>query len=291
MHTPVLMEEVLTFLNPKPGDVIVDGTLGGCGHAKTILSRIGSQGLLIGLDQDAEAVERAQKELEAWPNVRIVKSNFRKLSEVLSQQGVRGVNGVLLDLGISSDHLESPERGFSFMKEGPLDMRMDRDIPVSAFNLVNELSQKDLAEIFWKYGEERKSRQIAERITVRRRERPFRTTFELADFIASYVGRGVGKIHPATRVFQALRISVNQELESLQEGLEAALNNLKAGGRLAIISFHSLEDRIVKLQFKEWGGSGMMKVLTKKVVVPTEGEVARNPRSRSAKLRAAEKEG
>lgn len=289
MHTPVLLEEVLACLDPKPGDVITDGTLGGCGHAKAILDKIGSTGTLIGLDQDAEAVQRARSELGTRPNVRIVKANFRHVREVLSQQGIEQVNGVLFDLGISSDQLETAERGFSFMKDGPLDMRMDQELPRSAFDLVNALPPKELAEIFWKYGEERKSRQIAERIVERRQQRPFRTTLDLAEFIAARGGRRGGKIHPATRIFQALRIGVNEELESLEEGLKGALNSLRPAGRLVVISFHSLEDRKVKQTFREWAGSGLVRVLTKKVIRPGARETAVNPRSRSAKLRAAEK--
>ncbi len=290
MHTPVLMEEVLAYLDPKPGDVIADGTLGGGGHARMILEKIGPSGMLIGMDQDAEAVERARQALGSRSNIRIVKSNFRKLREVLSQQGIRQINGVLFDLGISSDHLESAYRGFSFMKEGPLDMRMDQDLPQSAFDLVNDLSEKELADIFWNYGEERKSRQIAGKIVAQRRKQPFRTTLDLANFIVACLGRGGGKIHPATRIFQALRVRVNQELESLEEGLEAAVSSLGPGGRLVVISFHSLEDRLVKQKMRGLAVSGMMRVLTKKVIVPTAGEMSTNPRSRSAKLRAAEKE-
>jgi len=284
------MEEVLAYLDPKPGDVIADGTLGGGGHARMILEKIGPSGMLIGMDQDAEAVERARQALGSRSNIRIVKSNFRKLREVLSQQGIRQINGVLFDLGISSDHLESAYRGFSFMKEGPLDMRMDQDLPQSAFDLVNDLSEKELADIFWNYGEERKSRQIAGKIVAQRRKQPFRTTLDLANFIVACLGRGGGKIHPATRIFQALRVRVNQELESLEEGLEAAVSSLGPGGRLVVISFHSLEDRLVKQKMRGLAVSGMMRVLTKKVIVPTAGEMSTNPRSRSAKLRAAEKE-
>lgn len=289
MHTPVLTEEVLTYLNPKPGDVIADGTLGGCGHAKEILERIGPEGLLIGLDQDGEAVESALSDIGNRPNVRIVKSNFRFLEQVLSQQGISRLNGVLFDLGISSDHLEAADRGFSFMKDGPLDMRMDREIPKSAYDLVNGLSQADLADIFWHYGEERKARHLAGKIVSRRKQKPFRTTSELAEFIVSCVGRGHGRIHPATRVFQALRICVNQELESLEEGLIAAVKSLEVGGKLVVISFHSLEDRIVKQRMREWAQTGTMAILTKKVVMAGPREVSINPRSRSAKLRAVER--
>lgn len=289
LHIPVLTEEVLTCLNPKPGDVIVDGTLGGCGHAKAVLERIGPSGLLIGLDQDAEAVERAVKDIGIRPNVRIVKSNFRHLEDVLSHQGINQVNGILFDLGVSSDHLDTADRGFSFMKDGPLDMRMDREIPQSAYDFVNGLSQEDLAHVFWHYGEERKARYLAAKIVARRKQTPFSTTSDLAEFIASCLGRGRGKIHPATRVFQALRISVNQELESLEEGLIAAVKCLAARGRLVVISFHSLEDRIVKRRMRDWAQEKTMTLLTKKVVMAGPAEVSVNPRSRSAKLRAAEK--
>ncbi len=282
---------MLTYLNPKPGDVIADGTLGGCGHAKAILERIGPSGVLIGLDQDAEAVERAEKDIGDRPNVRIVKSNFRYLEQVLSQHRISRVNGVLFDLGISSDHLETADRGFSFMKDGPLDMRMDRELSQSAYDLVNGLTQTDLADIFWHYGEERKARYLAAKIVSRRKQKLFCTTSDLAEFIVSCVGRGQGKIHPATRVFQALRIGVNQELESLEEGLGAAVKLLAAGGRLVVISFHSLEDRIVKQRMRKWADTETMILVTKKVVVAGPNEVSVNPRSRSAKLRAAEKGG
>jgi 16S rRNA (cytosine1402-N4)-methyltransferase len=278
-HIPVLFEEALEYLAIRPGGLYVDATLGGAGHARGILSR---GGRVIGLDQDPEAVERAQG--LGLEGLTVVKSNFRHLERVLDELGVERVEGVLADLGLSSFHLDDPRRGFSYAQEGPLDMRMGEEGP-TAEEVVNSRDLEELYRILKEYGEEPRAFAIARAIVEARRKKPIRTTTELAEIVRKAVGfRKAG--HPARKTFQALRIYVNDELSALQDLLRAAQNRLAPGGRLVVISFHSLEDRIVKRFLKESG----LRVLTKKPVVPKEEEVRANPRARSAKLRAAEKE-
>ncbi|KGQ21681.2 16S rRNA (cytosine(1402)-N(4))-methyltransferase RsmH [Thermus filiformis] len=278
-HIPVLFEEALEYLAIRPGGLYVDATLGGAGHARGILSR---GGRVIGLDQDPEAVERAQS--LGLEGLTVVQSNFRHLEQVLDELGVERVEGVLADLGLSSFHLDDPRRGFSYAQEGPLDMRMGEEGP-TAEEVVNTQDLEELYRILKEYGEEPRAFAIARAIVEARRKKPIRTTTELAEIVRKAVGfRKAG--HPARKTFQALRIYVNDELSALQDLLRAAQNRLAPGGRLVVISFHSLEDRIVKRFLKESG----LRVLTKKPVVPKEEEVRANPRARSAKLRAAEKE-
>jgi len=278
-HVPVLYQEALDLLNVQPGQVYVDATLGGAGHTQGILER---GGLVIGLDQDPEAVERA-KALN-HPNLRVYQANFRNLLEVLKEAGVEKVAGILADLGVSSFHLEDPGRGFSYQKEGPLDMRMGTEGP-TAEEVVNTLPLEELYRLLRDLGEEKQAHRIAKAIVEVRCKARIRTTTELAEIVRRAVGfRKAG--HPARKTFQALRMYVNDELGALEAFLRQAEEALAPGGRLVVITFHSLEDRLVKRFLKESG----LKVLTKKPIAPSPEEVAKNPRSRSAKLRAAEKE-
>ncbi len=292
VHIPVLLQETLEGLCLKAGSVVLDGTLGGGGHAEEILKKIGPKGILIGLDQDEEAINRCRKRLQAFSHQLILaKSNFRNLGEILAQSKVLSVDAVLLDIGVSSYQFDTPERGFSFRFDGSLDMRMDQSGGVTAADLVAGLSEKELADLFFHFGEERKSRTIARWIVEARQAKPIRTTRELAELIESRVPAKVryGRLHPATRVFQALRIAVNGELEVLEEGIAQALKVLKPGGRVAVITFHSLEDRIVKNFFRAEKEKGNLLLINKKPIVPGEQEIEANDRARSAKLRIAEK--
>jgi 16S rRNA (cytosine1402-N4)-methyltransferase len=290
-HEPVLLDEVIHWLAPQPGQILVDGTLGGGGHAKAIVERLGDLGTLIALDRDPAAVARAEKSMAGLP-IKLSQSNFCELPEVLKEIEIEAVDGVLLDLGLSSDQLADIERGFSFQSEGPLDLRFDPEEGEPAARLVNRLSAEHLAEIIFHYGEERFSRRIAQAIVEQRRQRPIETSRELAELIRRVVPsvpRGQReRIDPATRTFQALRIAVNDELKSLEIALRRLPDCLKPGGRLVVISFHSLEDRRVKEAFRD---NPRWHALTRKPVRPTEAEMARNPRSRSAKLRVAERLG
>lgn len=286
-HTPVLLEEVLRQLQPRPGGLYVDGTVGGGGHTEEILRASAPDGRVIGLDWDDEAIAAGRARLgEFGSRVQLVAANFNRLSEVLAELRVTGLDGVLLDLGVSSRQLDEPTRGFSFLRDGPLDMRMSRTTSLSARDVLATAREEELARIFFEYGEERRSRAIARRIVQERERQPLETTAQLAWLVERVLGPKRGKVHPATRTFQALRIHVNRELDSLREGLVAGVEALKPGGRLVVISFHSLEDRIVKWYFRETPG---LRVLTKKPVMAGEEECRTNPRARSAKLRAAEK--
>lgn len=287
-HEPVLFNEAMMALAPRPGGRYIDATVGAGGHARGILERCSPDGRLLGVDQDAQALDTARQALAAYePRVTLVHGNFARLGTLACQYGFYPADGVLFDLGVSTMQLSDAARGFAFSLEGPLDMRMDRTAETTAADLVNTLSEADLADILYRYGEERMSRRIARAIV---RARPLRTTTELAGVVARAIGRR-GRIHPATRTFQALRIVVNKELEALAQGLEAALDVLGPGGRVVVISFHSLEDRLTKQYFRQEQGKSppTLHVLTRKPVRPTISEQQRNPRSRSAKLRAAEK--
>jgi 16S rRNA (cytosine1402-N4)-methyltransferase len=306
IHTPVLLHEAVDLLAPKSGGLYVDGTLGAGGHAAEILKRSSPDGVLIGMDQDADAVERSSKSLAPYGDRVIIRqANYRDLPEVLSGLGYEAVDGVLLDLGMSWFHVKTAERGFSFMLDGPLDMRMDMSRPRTAADLVNTLPHEELVKIMREYGEERRAGAIARAIEKARVRGPITSTVQLAEIISSafppYPPR---RIHPATLTFQALRIAVNDELGSLREGLDRILPLLKHGGRIAVITFHSLEDRMVKQTFvKEakgcvcpprlpvcgCGRKPGLRILTPRPVVPGEEEVTKNPAARSAKLRAAEK--
>ena len=285
-HVPVLAEEILEWLAPAPGRVIVDGTLGGGGHTRLLAQRVEPGGLVIGLDRDLGAVERAADELRGLP-VQLEHGNYSDTPEILAALGVGSVDGVLLDLGLSSDQLADVERGFSFQSEGPLDLRFDTTRGEPAWRLIERLSAEHLADLIYQYGEERFSRRIARRIVERRRSETIETAAELARVIRSAVPRSRDeRIDPATRTFQALRIAVNEELKWLDVAVRRLPECLRPGGRLAIISFHSLEDRMVKEAFRD---DDRLEVLTRRPVRASEQEVATNPRSRSAKLRVAER--
>ncbi|HAM36013.1 MAG TPA: 16S rRNA (cytosine(1402)-N(4))-methyltransferase [Elusimicrobia bacterium] len=291
-HEPVLLEEVLRLLVTEPAGFYLDATLGLGGHAEAILRQISAQGKLLGLDMDPEALDAAGNRLKAHPGqFRAVRANFRTLGHVLESEKFFPLAGALFDLGVSSMHFENPERGFSFEREGPLDMRLAPDNPLTAGMIVNNWPAEQLTLLFKEFGEEPAANRIARAIEARRQHRPFETTTELAEFIARIIPRG--KTHQATRVFMALRIAVNAELENLTRGLESVLPYLMHAGRLAVISFHSLEDRIVKNIFSSFVEHGVCRYVEeaggKSPVAPSAVEVARNPRARSAKLRIVEK--
>jgi 16S rRNA (cytosine1402-N4)-methyltransferase len=281
-HLAVLPVEVLRLLDPRPGEVWVDCTVGAGGHARLFVEHLGPVGRLIGLDQDPAMLELARARLIDRP-VELVHANFDQLPEVLANRKIEAVDGVLADLGFASDQVEQPERGLSFRSQGPLDMRLDPTTGVTAAELVNTMSEATLADLFHEYGEERQSRRVARRIVERRKEKPFATTSDMADLVRSCV-RKSGGIDPATRVFQALRIAVNDELGALDRLLAALPRVVKPGGRAGIISFHSLEDRRVKHAFRD---RAVWEPLTKKPVEAGDEEIAQNPRARSAKLRVA----
>lgn len=284
IHVPVLVHEVMALVAPQPGEVWVDGTVGGGGHTRLLAERVGAHGLVIALDRDPAAVDAAERNLAGLP-VRLAHANYCHLPEVLSEWGLDRVDGVLLDLGLSSDQLADRSRGFSFDADGPLDLRFDPTEGEPAWRLIERLGAERLADLIYRYGEERYSRRIARRIIERRRREPIRTSAQLAAIVRSCVPRSRHhRIDPATRTFQALRIAVNAELESLEQALLRIPDCLRTGGRFAVISFHSLEDRLVKRAFRN---DPRLENLTKKPVRPDESEVARNPPSRSARLRVA----
>ncbi len=307
VHLPVMPAEVLRYLAPHPGSIYVDGTVGGAGHAAMLLEASAPDGLLIGFDQDPAALDTAAaRRARFGKRVRLIRGNFAGMVSHLAALGITAIDGFLLDLGVSSHQLDTEERGFSFRADAPLDMRMDPDLADSAADLVNGLPEDELARIIREYGEERWAKRIAAFIVKARAEAPITTTLQLVDVIKGAIPRAKWeeRIHPATRTFQALRIAVNDELGSLEQGLSAGLGLLKKGGRAVVISFHSLEDRIVKEGFRALargctcpkelprcvcGKAPQLKILTGRPVMAGETEVAANPRARSAKLRAAEK--
>ncbi|MFH0753168.1 MAG: 16S rRNA (cytosine(1402)-N(4))-methyltransferase RsmH [Candidatus Omnitrophota bacterium] len=291
-HVSVMPLEVDEALALRPGSVVVDATLGLGGHSLLMAEKIGPQGHLIGIDQDEAAIMIAKSRLQDFTGrLDIVKSNFCRINEVLLGLGVASVDAVLFDLGVSSMQFDSPERGFSFRAEGPLDMRMDVQGAVTAEDIVNDASEKELADLIFQYGEERFARRIARHLVAARAGERIATTTRLADIVLRSLPRGYqrDRLHPATRTFQALRIAVNRELDVLPEALALAFSSLKPGGRMAVISFHSLEDRIVKAAFKTLSRQGDAVLMTKKPLIPAETEAADNPRARSAKLRALER--
>jgi 16S rRNA (cytosine1402-N4)-methyltransferase len=289
-HVPVMTAEVLEHLRPERGGVFIDCTVGLGGHARALLEAGATR--LIGLDRDRHALAGAGETLSAWRDrIDLVHSDYRALDEVLDARDIAVVDGALADLGVSSMQFDAPGRGFSFQRDEPLDMRMDQSAGDTAADLVARSSERELADAIFQYGEERFSRRIARAIVDARRETPVATTGRLASIVRRAIPRrGFARIDPATRTFQALRIWVNRELEGLDRFLEAAVRRLRAGARLVVITFHSLEDRIVKhtLRALESGDAGV-RVLTRKPIVPSDEEITRNPRARSAKLRAAER--
>ena len=285
-HTAVLLSEVLAYLKPMPGGVFIDATFGAGGHTRALLESTSPTGRVLALDADQAALEAGRQAFSEFGDRLVLRNaNFREISQVAAENGFRDVDGVLADIGVSSMMLDDPSRGFSFMREGPLDMRMDREQSLTAADIVNTYSEREIADILFQYGEERRSRPLARSIV---HQRPLSTTTDLVAAIRRVMGPPrYGKIHPATRTFQALRIAVNQELESLETFLDAAPSTLRSGGRLVVITFHSLEDRIVKNKFRAPGRPG--NVVTRKVVTATDEELRANPRARSAKLRVWEK--
>ena len=305
-HVSVLLNEVIEGLNIKENGIYVDGTLGGAGHSSEIVKRL-KDGKLIGIDQDLNALEKASKVLENYKdNVILKHSNYENIDQVLKELDIDKVDGILLDIGVSSYQLDEEARGFSYNKDAPLDMRMDSTSPFTAWDIVNKYTQKELEEIIWNYGEDRWAKRIAEFIIAEREIKPIDTTLELVTAIKKAIPKKVRMEghHPAKKTFQAIRIEVNRELEVLQNSITKMVHLLKPGGRLVIISFHSLEDRIVKEAFKELYNDCIcppqipqcrcdkkreIEIITRKPIKPPQEEVETNPRSRSAKLRIAEK--
>ncbi len=288
-----MVKEVLVGLNCRPGRLYVDGTVGEGGHATAILDATGPDGRLWGLDRDPASLSTAAARLAHHTSrFKLFQCSYRQLGELLAEARLPGVAGILLDLGLSSRQLQESQRGFSFMADEPLDMRFNPEHGgVTAAQLLNRTPAAALERIFWEYGEEPRARRLARLVVQARQRRPFRTTQQLVEVIKRAMGPGGrrGRLHPATRVFQALRIAVNRELEEIAAFLEAAPDWLEAGGRLVVISYHSLEDRLIKEKIAAWDRAGVMARLTRKPLAPTPEEVARNPRARSAKMRIAEK--
>lgn len=306
-HEPVLLKETIEALNIKENGIYVDCTVGGAGHSIEILKRVGPNGKLVAIDQDEEALITATKRLKDYKDqVYFIKCNYAYIGQILDSLGIDLVDGVLMDIGVSSYQLDEGKRGFSYHQDAPLDMRMDQSQELTAKDVVNKYSKEELETIFWNYGEEKWGMRIAEFIVKEREKKEIETTFELVEIIKMAIPKKVrmqGK-HPAKKIFQAIRIEVNNELDVLETGIYLSVDRLKPGGRLAIITFHSLEDRIVKTNFKELAQGctcspdfpicvcnkkEKIKVITKRPVVASEEEVDRNNRSRSAKLRVAEK--
>lgn len=305
-HVSVLLNETITGLNIKNDGIYVDCTLGGAGHSYEILKRLSDKGRLIGIDQDKAAIKAAGQRLCEFKNVQLVHDNFYNIKNILDNLDIDKVDGIMMDLGVSSYQLDEAERGFSYMKDAPLDMRMNRDNPLSAYNVVNEYDEEVLAKVIKDYGEEKFARRIAAFIVEKRKHSPINTTLELVEVIKNAVpakARREGP-HPAKRTFQAIRIEVNQELQILEKAIENSIERLNTGGRIAIITFHSLEDRIAKNVLKKGenpctcpkefpvcvcGKKPTIKIITKKPIEPTDEELIKNPRSRSAKLRVGEK--
>jgi 16S rRNA (cytosine1402-N4)-methyltransferase len=285
-----MLQEFLTFFSESRLKTFFEGTLGAGGHAEKLLEAHPEIKTYVACDRDPVALELAEKHLAPWKKkLVLVEGDFAELDEILKEEKIKSVDGCFFDLGVSSMQFDQGEKGFSFSKEGPLDMRMGPSAEFSAEEIVNKWSEKKLGDIFRDYGEEPKWRKAAKAIIDARRKKPIKTTLELSEVIVNSIGRSRKKLHPATLVFQALRICVNNELDALKEGLSKAIEKLSSGGRLGVISFHRLEDRIVKEMFREASQNKTLRILTKKPLVPTSQEIRINPRSRSAKMRFAEK--
>lgn len=307
VHKSVLLNETIDSLNIKPDGIYVDGTLGGAGHASQVCKRLGEHGRFIGIDQDEEAIEAATKRLSVFGDkVTIVRSNYVEIDQILKNLGIEQVDGILLDLGVSSRQLDTPERGFSYMSDAPLDMRMDNRNDMTAKTIVNEYSEMDLYKIIRDYGEDKFAKNIAKHIVAARMKKPIETTFELTDIIKAAIPAKVRMAggHPAKKTFQAIRIELNKELDVLNRSINTMIDYLSDGGRLSIITFHSLEDRIVKTRFKEnenpctcpsdfpvcvCNKKSKGRVITRRPIVPSEEELEDNSRAKSSKLRVFER--
>lgn len=305
-HISVLLEETINGLNITPGGIYVDGTLGGAGHASCVCERLGGHGRFIGIDQDEDAIAAAKVRLAEYPFVTVVRSNYEAMEEVLRSEGIEKVNGILLDLGVSSYQLDTAERGFTYKTDAPLDMRMDNRMEKTAKDIVNGYTEMELFHMIRDYGEDQFAKNIAKHIVRMREQKPIETTFELVEAIKAAIPAKIrmNTGHPAKKTFQAIRIELNRELEVLENTLDTMIDLLAPGGRLCVITFHSLEDRIVKVKFKEnenpcicppefpvcvCGKKSKGKVITRKPILPSEEELEFNPRSKSAKLRIFEK--
>lgn len=305
-HISVLLNESVDALGIDPNGIYVDGTMGGGGHSQAIVSKLSANGILVGIDRDTEALEASKQRLKNYSNIRYMHNNYKNIKDVIADLGIDAIDGAVLDLGVSSYQLDCRERGFSYMEDAPLDMRMNRQNHKSAYDVINTYSESELADIFFKYGEEKFSRKIAKIILERRAKKPVETTLELVDIIKAAIPERMRQkgSHPAKRVFQAVRIEVNGELEDLRFAIDNFFDVLKPGGRLSVITFHSLEDRIVKTAFNDYatgctcpkdfpicvcGKKPRGKVITRKPVLPSDEECEYNKRSKSAKLRVVEK--
>ena len=292
VHIPVMAQEVMQFLNLKPGAIVVDGTLGTAGHSQMMAQAISPGGQLIGIDRDGHSLAVAAQRLKEFSSqCHLIQDDYRNLNQILHQLGIQEVDAMLFDLGISSYQLDNPERGFSLKLEGPLDMRMDQESFISAYDLVNSLSEREISTILRNFGQERWHNRIAHYLVAQRVRNPIESTKDLTDTILKAIPHRYHyqKIHPATRTFQAIRIAVNRELEALEIVLDKSIDSLKVGGRIAVIAFHSLEDRIVKEKFRTFAKAGRLQLLTKKPLRPTDQETDNNSRSRSARLRVAQR--
>jgi len=294
LHTPVMLMEILDYLNLKEGQTLVDATIGTGGHSSAILERIIPTGKLIGIDRDSESLAIAKERFKDFSrNTEFVHSNFSDIENILVNFNIKNIDGILFDLGVSSFQLENAERGFSFQTEGPLDMRMDRSSYISAYDLVNNLNEEEISNLLWAFGQERWHNRIAHNLVQERERHPISTTQELSNLVINAIPhryrRYHYRIHPATRTFQAVRIAVNRELEALEQAITSSIKLLNTGSRICVISFHSLEDRMVKLTFRKFAAEGKIEIITPKPLTPTPAEIEENPRSRSGKLRVAEK--
>lgn len=293
-HTAVMLQEVLRYLALSPGDIIVDATIGTGGHSEEILKRIGHEGRLIGIDRDEESLAICRERLSNFSgSCEFVQGNFLDLDTILKTLNIKKVDGILFDLGISSFQLEDPRRGFSFQSEGPLDMRLDRNSYISAYDLVNNLNEEEISTMLWNFGQERWHNRIARLLVSEREKQPIATTSQLANIVVrsipSRYRHRYYRIHPATRTFQAVRIAVNRELETMEIAIDKAVEAMAKKARICIISFHSLEDRVAKFSFRKYAAEGLIDIITPKPLTPQVSEVEANPSSRSAKLRVAEK--
>ncbi|MDD5130104.1 MAG: 16S rRNA (cytosine(1402)-N(4))-methyltransferase RsmH [Candidatus Omnitrophica bacterium] len=294
LHVPVMLQEVLDSLNLKPGQIIVDATLGTGGHSLEILKRITPGGRLIGIDRDENSLSICRQRLaEFKDSAEFVHANFVDLDQVMVNLGIEKIDGIVFDLGISSYQLRDPQRGFSFQEEGPLDMRLDKSSYISAYDLVNNLNENEISQILWNFGQERWHNRIAHLLVQERRSEPISTTKQLANLVMRAIPhryrRSFYRIHPATRTFQAVRIAVNRELEILESAVKKAVDILKKQARICVISFHSLEDRVIKHTFRALAADGLIDIVTAKPLTPGFGEIEVNPSSRSSKFRVAER--